>query len=543
MCVEVKDLYDVQIRHGKIFDGTGNPWFSSDVAIEKGKIAALGDLVSASADTIIDAKDMVVCPGFIDMHSHSDFTLLINSLAESKVRQGVTTEVIGNCGLSAAPLSDLLKEDVQKTMPMLEEADLELTWSTVGEYMSLLQSEGVALNVAPLVGNSNIRVFVLGFENCGPNKNEVEEMKEILIQAMEDGAFGMSTGLIYPPNCYANTDEIVELAKVVGRYGGIYASHIRGEGFTLIDAVKEAIQIGESANIPVEISHHKASGKANWGKVRQTLQMMEEAREQGVDVTCDVYPYTAGSTGLDSVLPPNAYEGGVEKLIERLRNPETRRRIKEEMMRTSEEGGSDTLGRPGWDSIMISYCKGHPDLEGEIIEDIATKKKGLDPFEFVFDLLIEEKASVGIVLFTMCEEDMRYVLSHGLSMIGSDSSARAPYGVLGKGKPHPRTYGTFPRILGRYVREEGILTMENAIRKMTSLPAQKLKLRDRGLIRVGMLADIVIMDPQRVIDQATYQNPHRYPEGIKYVLVNGEVVIENGEHTKALPGCVLRLSR
>jgi N-acyl-D-amino-acid deacylase len=539
---EVKALYDVLIRHGKIFDGTGNPWFRSDVAIEKGRIAALGDLASASADTTIDAKDMVVCPGFIDMHSHSDFVLLINPLAESKVRQGVTTEVIGNCGLSAAPLNDQLKEDIQMTMPMLEEADLELIWSTMGEYMRLLQSKGVALNVAPLVGNSNIRVFALGFENRGPNKKELEEMKKALTEAIEDGAFGMSTGLIYPPSCYADTKEIVELAKVVAHHGGIYTSHIRGEGFTLIDAVKEAIQIGESANIPVEISHHKASGKANWGKVRQTLQMMEEAREKGVDVTCDVYPYTAGSTGLDSILPPNAYEGGVEKLIERLRNPKTRREIKEEMMRTSEEGEPDTLGRPGWDSIMISYCKGHPNFEGEIIEDIA-KEKGLDPFEFVFNLLIEEKASVSIVLFTMCEEDMRYVLSHRLSMIGSDSSARAPYGVLGKGKPHPRTYGTFPRILGRYVKKEGILTMENAIRKMTSLPAQKLKLRDRGLIREDMWADIVIIDPKRVADQATYQNPHRYPEGIKYVLVNGEVVIENGEHTKALSGRVLRLSR
>ncbi len=538
----MKDLYDILIRHGKILDGAGNPSFSSDVAIQKGRVATLGDLVSESADTKIDAKDMVVCPGFIDMHSHSDFVLLINPLAESKVRQGVTTEVIGNCGLSAAPLNDLLKEDILKTTPMLEEADLELTWSTMGEYMRLLQSKGVALNVAPLVGNSNIRVFTLGFENRGPNKNELEEMKKILTEATRDGAFGMSTGLIYPPSCYADTKEIVELAKVVAHHGAIYTSHIRGEGFTLIDAVKEAIQIGESANIPVEISHHKASGKANWGKIRQTLQMMEEAREQGVDVTCDVYPYTAGSTGLDSILPPNAYEGGVEKLIERLRNPETRGKIKEEMMRTSEEGAPDTLGRPGWNSIRISYCKGHPDLEGKTIEDIA-KKKDLDPFEFVFDLLIEEKASVSIVLFTMREEDMRYVLSHRLSMIGSDSSARAPYGVLGKGKPHPRTYGTFPRILGRYVRDEGILNMESAIRKMTSLPAQKLKLRNRGLIREGMWADIVIMDPRRVIDQATYQNPHRYPEGIKYVLVNGRLVIENGEHTKALPGRVLRLSR
>jgi N-acyl-D-amino-acid deacylase len=521
-----------------VIDGTGNPWFRSDVAIEKGRIAIVDNLASASANTIIDAKDMVICPGFIDMHSHSDFSLLVNPLAESKVRQGVTTEVIGNCGGSAAPLNGILREDILKTMPMLKEANLRLTWTTMGEYMNTMQRKGVALNVAHLVGNANIRVFVLGFENRLVTRNELEEMKKILAQTMEDGAFGMSSGLIYPPSCYADTEELVELAKVVAGYGGIYASHIRGEGFTLTDAVKEAIEIGERADIPVEISHHKASGKANWGKVKQTLRIMEEARERGVNVTCDVYPYTAGSTGLDALLPPTAYEGGVEKLIERLRDPETRGKIKEEMTHTSEEGGADRLGRLGWDIIMISYCKGHPDLEGKTIKEI-TEEKSVDPFDFVFDLLIEEKASVGIVLFTMCEEDMRYVLSHRLSMVGSDSSARAPYGVLGKGKPHPRTYGTFPRILGRYVREERVLTLENAIRKMTSLPAQKLKLRDRGLIREGMWADIVVIDPKRVIDQATYQKPHRYPKGIEYVLVNGGLVVEHGKHTKALPGRVL----
>ena len=530
------------IKQVMIVDGTGRKAFHGSIRVEGEKIVdVVKGTSNARADMVIDAMGLVASPGFIDMHSHSDFELLVNPLAESKVRQGVTTEVIGNCGGSAAPLNDLLKEDILKTMPMLEEAELELTWSTMSEYVNLLQRKAVALNVAPLVGNSNIRVFPLGFENRSPTQYELEEMKNILAQAMEDGAFGMSTGLIYPPSCYANTDELVELAKVVTQFGGIYTSHIRGEEITLINAVKEAIEIGERAGVPVEISHHKASGKANWGKVRHTLLMMEEARKQGVDVTCDVYPYTAGWTGLDALLPPTAYEGGVEKLIKRLRNPETREKIKEEMMRTREEGELDLLGAPDWGIIMISYCKGHPDLEGKTIEDIA-KEKDVDPFEFVFDLLVEEKASVSIVEFTMCEEDMRHVLSHRLSMVGSDSSALAPYGVLGKGKPHPRTYGTFPRILGRYVRKERILTLENAIRKMTSLPAQKLKLKDRGLIREGMWADLVIMDPKRVIDQAIYQKPHQYPKGIEYVLVNGKLVIEHGEHTNALPGRVLHLS-
>jgi N-acyl-D-amino-acid deacylase len=531
--------FTLLIKDARIVDGSGRKAFRGSIRVEeKHIIEVVKGPSTASVDRIIDASGLVACPGFIDMHSHSDFSLLVNPLAESKVRQGVTTEVIGNCGGSAAPLNDLLKEDILETTPMLKEARLRLAWTTMGEYMNTMQRKGVALNVAPLVGNANIRVFVLGFENRLPTRNELEEMKKILAQAMEDGAFGMSSGLIYPPSCYADTEELVELAKVVAGYGGIYASHIRGEGFTLTNAVMEAIEIGERASVPVEISHHKASGKANWGKVKQTLRMMEEARERGGNVTCDVYPYTAGSTGLDALLPPTAYEGGVEKLIERLRDPETRGKIKEEMTRTSEEGGPDRLGRPKWDTIIISYCKGHPDLEGKTVKEIA-KEKSVDPFEFVFDLLIEEKASVGIVLFTMCEEDMRYVLRHRLSMVGSDSSARAPYGVLGKGKPHPRTYGTFPRILGRYVREGEILTLENAIRKMTSAPAQKLKLEDRGLIRESMWADIVVIDPKKVIDQATYQEPHQYPKGIGYVVVNGELVIEQGEHTKALSGRVL----
>jgi len=532
-------VYDVLIQKGMIIDGTGNPWFNADVAITEGRITAIDSFASDTADKIIDAKDMVVCPGFIDMHSHSDFTLLVNPLAESKIRQGVTTEVIGNCGISAAPLNDLLKEDILKTTPLLDEAKLGLTWVTMGEYMNLMEEKGVALNVASLVGNSNVRVSVLGFESRRPGEDELVEMRKVLAQAMKDGAFGMSTGLIYPPSCYADTDELVELAKVVAQFGGIYTSHIRGEGFNLINAVEEAIEIGKRANLPVEISHHKASGKANWGKVKQTLQMMEEARERGIDITCDVYPYIAGSTGLDALLPPSFYEGGVEKLIERLRVPETRREIKEVMKRTSEKGGPETLGIPEWGSIMISYCKGHPDLEGKTIEAIAEEKR-IDPFEFVFDLLIEEKASVSIVLFTMTEEDMHYVMSHALSMVGSDSSTRAPYGVLAKGKPHPRAYGTFPRILGRYVREEGILSLGSAIRKMTSLPAQKLNLRDRGLIREGFWADVVVLDPKRVVDRATYQEPHQYPDGIECVLVNGELVIEHSEHTGALPGHVLR---
>jgi len=382
--------------------------------------------------------------------------------------------------------------------------------------------------------------MVMKYDARPPTKNELEEMRRVLAKALEEGAFGLSSGLIYPPSCYANTWELIELCKVVARYGGLYTSHIRGEEERLIDSVKEAIKIGDKAGVPIEISHHKAAGKTSWGKVKRTLRMMEKAREKGVEVTCDVYPYLAGSFGLDAMLPPHTWEGGVEKLIERLKDEKTRQRLRQEMAEGI-ESWSSPLRAGDWDATMIAYCEGHPEFEGKTILDIA-QQKGIDPFDFVFDLLIEEKASVSVVRFLMCEQDMRTVLKHQVSMIGSDSSAHAPYGVLAKGKPHPRSYGTFPRVLGKYVREERVLTLENAIRKMTSLPAQKLRLRDRGLIREGMWADITIFDPKKVVDMATYSEPHQYPIGIEYVLVNGKVVVDHGEHTGELPGRALRRS-
>jgi N-acyl-D-amino-acid deacylase len=530
-------LFDIVLKNGFVVDGTSNPWFKADVGIEDGRISDIGKLSSSKSRETLDARGLVVAPGFIDMHAHSDFSLLINPLAESKVKQGVTTEVVGNCGSSAAPLNDFLKEETRKTMPVLQEAKLKLDWSSMDEYLKRLERNGVALNVVPLVGNGNIRALVMAYDSRRPSKSELEKMKEILAETTEQGAFGLSSGLIYPPSCYADTDELIELCKVVAKYGGIYTSHIRGEGKTLFESIREAIEIGRKAGVPIEISHHKASGMSNWGKVKQTLKMIGEARSTGVDVTCDVYPYLAGSTGLDALLPTYAWEGGVEKLVERLKNPEIRNRLKQEM----KEGQSNLFRAGYWGTIMISYCKGHREYEGKTIAEIAQQKR-IDPLDFVFDLLIEEKASVMIVLFTMCEKDMRAVLKHSVSMIGSDSSATAPYGVLGKGKPHPRTYGTFPRVLGEYVRRKKLLTFENAIRKMTSFPAQKLRLKDRGLVRKGMWADITVFNPEKIADKATYAEPHQYAVGIKYVIVNGKVVVTKGKHTRELPGKALRLS-
>lgn len=527
--------FDVIIRNGKVVDGTGNPWFQADVGIKGQRISRVGRLSAEVARTVIDATGLVVCPGFIDMHSHSDLVLLVVAKAESKIRQGITTEVIGNCGVSAAPLNDLMKEEVKKTTPLIEEAELRLDWSTMKGYLSRLSGQGVAVNVVPLVGHANIRASAMGFSNRAPTKAELEEMKRTLAQAMKDGAFGMSTGLIYPPGCYAQTDELVELARVVASHGGIYASHIRGEGQNLLSSVNEAIEIGEKAGLPVEISHHKAGGRPSWGKVKESLKRMEDARGREVDVTCDVYPYVASSFGLSAMLPPWAHEGGTEKLLGRLRDAEICERIRREMTEGS-PGHSSPLEDAGWDATQIAGCNSHPDLEGRTIGEIAQARK-MDPFALAFDLLAED-AGISVVRFAMCEDDVRTVLRHPISMIGTDGAAVAPYGILGKGKPHPRSYGTFPRVLGKYVREDRILTLEDAVRKMTSLPAQKLGWRDRGLLRERMYADVTIFDPETINDRATYQNPHQYPDGIEYVMVNGRVVVERGQHTGALAGKV-----
>ncbi len=364
-------------------------------------------------------------------------------------------------------------------------------------------------------------------------------MKELVAQAMEEGASGMSTGLFYLPGCFADAGEVVELCKVVAEYGGIYTSHVRGEGDPLIEAVAEAIEIGEKADVPVQISHHKACGVENWGKVRKTLGMMEAARARGVDVTCDVYPYLACGTDLVSLVPTWAHEGGVNKLRERLRDPKIRERIKKEMA-----GGlpmwESCVKQSGWGKIRVVGWKGHGEFEGRTIADIA-EVKGVDPFELTFDLILKRE-NPELIDLAMNEEDVCTVMKHPLSMIGSDGWALAPYGVLGATKTHPRSYGTFPRILRKYVREKRVLTIEDAIRKMTSLPAQKLGLRDRGVLRAGMWADVVLFEPKKVADKATYDDPHRYPEGVPYVLVNGEIVVDEGEHTGALSGNVLRHS-
>jgi len=529
-------MFDVLIKSGFIIDGTGNPWFKADVGIEAGKIKRIGKLSGERANRIIDAHNLAVSPGFIDIHNHGDYSILKFPTADNLIMQGVTTAVVGNCGTSPAPVSivslDLLKESMGYRF------ELDWDWRSFGEFLRRIEQNGTAINIAPLVGHGSIRAAVMGMEDREPTNKELQEMKQLLAQSLKDGAFGMSTGLIYPPGVYAKTPELIELAKVVAEYGGIYASHVRGEADTLVEAVEEAIKIAEEAGLPVELSHHKAMGRKNWGKVSETLDLMEKARERGVEVTCDVYPYTAGSTNLTALLPPWVLVGGAKEMVKRLKDPETREHIREDMEKGRSSWDSVWCNIPkeiGWENIVISLSTKNKDLENRNLAEIA-QSRNEDPYETLFNLLIEEAGQTETILFQMSEEDVSTVVLHRLSMICSDGFIQ---NINSAGKPHPRTYGAFARIFAQYVRK-GALTLEEAVRKMTSMPACKVGLLDRGLIREGMWADIVIFDPQKIIDRATYADPQQYPLGVNYVLVNGKVVVEEGKHSGTLPGKVLR---
>lgn len=523
--------YDVLIKNGFVLDGAGNPWFHADLGIVGEQIATIGKL-KENAKTIIDAKDLFVSPGFIDMHSHSDYSLLIDNKVESMIRQGVTTEVVGLCGGSAAPMNKEVRSYRDVYMRKDVGNDFKFDWVTMGDYINKIENNGISFNVVPLVGHGTIRQNVMGFENRNPTKNELLEMKKLVDEAMKDGAFGISTGLSYTPAYYAKTEEIIELTKVVSKYNGIYVSHVRSEADDVIKSVKEAIEIGEKANVPIEISHLKASGEENWGKTVQLLKIIEDTRRRGVDITFDQYPYIATSTNLAAFLPDWANEGGLEKLLQRLKSPEIRNKIK------NSPPGPATPTK-NWDRVSIVFSKKHPNYEGKTISDVA-KIEGKEVMDTVFDIIIEEEGQIGVVAFSLSEDDVKRVMSSPYGMVGSDGSAVAPVGILGKGKPHPRYYGTFPRVLGHYARDEGVLVLQEAVRKMTSASTQRLHLEDRGLLKKGFKADVVVFNFERIKDEATFTNPHKFPSGIPYVLVNGTIVINNYQHTGALPGKVLK---
>ena len=521
--------FDILFESGHVIDGSGNTWFKADVGIVGDKIEAIGNLKGSHAEKKVNVKGHVVSPGFMDIHSHSDIPLLVDPHVESKVYQGITVEVVGNCGSSAAPMNKTVKSYREKYSRSGVPEDFEYDWVSMKDYLDRVDRQGISFNVATWVGHGTVRQNVIGHENRDPSDTELLKMRKLVNEAMKDGACGMSTGLIYPPSVYAGTPEIIELAKVVAKHNGVYASHIRGEEYSsLLSAVNEAVEIGEKAGLPVHIAHFKASGKKAWGMVKDSLKLIEEARARDVDVTFDQYPYIASSTGLAAILPHWAHEGGAEKMMERLREPELRKKMAKEQRIERD-----------WGSILVVYAKNNPKYNGKTIADIA-KEQGKKPHDAACDLLLAEEAQVPTVMFGMTEEDIKTVMSSPLGMVGSDGSAISPKGVLGKGKPHPRFYGTFPRILSQYVREEKIIPLEEAIRKMTSAPAQRLGLKSRGLLREGYKADVVVFNPDTIKDEATFTDPHRFASGIPYVVCNGVFTIEKGKHTGKLPGKTLR---
>ncbi|MGC8832622.1 MAG: N-acyl-D-amino-acid deacylase family protein [Armatimonadota bacterium] len=539
-------MFDILLVGGSVLDGSGRPAFRADVGVVGDRIVEVGELSGAEAARRICVQGLAVAPGFIDIHSHSDFCLLANPLAFSKITQGVTTEVSGNCGFSAGPIiGDSAGRDFDRYLSELEIANRWRTkvpakaGPTLGEFLDLLEETGIAVNFCTLVGHGNIRNAVLGASSKPASTEDLERMQELAREALEQGAVGISTGLIYPPGCYANTDELSNLVGAVSAHGKIlYATHMRNESDRLESALAEAIEIGRRSGARVQISHHKACGRANWGKVAQTLQMIDEAVESGVDVWADQYPYTATSTSLSALLPNWVHEGGRDAALARLSDPISVQKIRGELVgkHASEYKGSY------YQAVMIAGVKSEKNAwtVGKRLAEVA-HEWGVDPVDALIRLLHEEELSVSMCNFAMCEEDIETVMRHPRVSIGSDASARMPDGPLGRGRPHPRAYGTFARVLGRYVRERRVISLEEAVRKMTSLPASILKLKDRGLLKPGFYADITVFNPNTVADAATYKNPHQTAVGIQHVLVNGKLVVESGRVTGATPGRVLRL--
>jgi N-acyl-D-amino-acid deacylase len=528
-------MWDLLIRQAQVIDGSGTPSFPADIAIRGDTIAEIGRVTPSEARVHIDGTGLTVAPGFIDLHTHSDYTLLVNPLAESKIQQGVTTEVIGNCGTSAAPLGDEGYPIVRARMQ--QQYGLDVGWRTLAGYLGRLAEGGSAVNVVPIVGHGTVRSAVMGYAQRQPTSTELSRMQALVAEAMRDGAFGLSTGLVYAPGCYADTDEIVELTKIVGRAGGMYFSHIRGESDTVLEAAQEAVRVGERAGVAVQISHLKSAGRDNWGKTPALLGILDQANARGLDVTGDMYPYTAGATSLGALLPPWVHEGGLAKLLPRLRDLDVRARIRRDIEQGL-EGWWNPARAAGWSGVQISRASNQHTYQGMRLTEIAALRQQ-DPLDAALDILLAEEGNAGVVLFMMEEAQVQTILRHPRVMIGSDAGATAPYGALGRGHPHPRAYGTFPRILGTYVRELALMPLEEAVYRMSGLTAWRLGLTDRGFIRPQYKADLVIFDAQQVADQATYESPHLYPLGVRGVVVNGQVVLRDGERLPVLPGRVL----
>jgi dihydroorotase/N-acyl-D-amino-acid deacylase len=530
------DDFDLIIANGHVIDGTGSPWYAADIAIKSGRVAAIGNLARFKANRTIDVHGLTVAPGFIDMLGQSELTMLVDPRLPSKIFQGITTEITGE-GESAAPLNDAM---IRENQAGYDHYGIKPDWRSFGEYFARLQKQGMGINLGSYIGATSVREMVLGYDDRAPSVDELQRMRHLVEEGMQQGALGLSTSLQYPPAPYARTDELIALAQVASQYGGIYATHMRSEGDAEMASLDEVFGIAVAAHIPVEIFHLKASGKSNWGKAPQVIERIEAARARGIDVAADTYAYTAWQNNFSAFIPPWAHVGGNDKLLARLADPAQRARIRKDLLTPSTAWDNEWLAIQGPEDILVTSVTNESLVayQGKRISEIA-KEWHEDAIDTIMDFLIKDHAATGVAVFGMSEPDVALVLRQPWVSLDNDAPGAATTGVLGGEHPHPRAYGTFPRILRKYVREEHVLTLPDAIRKFTALAAQREHLIDRGVLKQGMWADVVVFDPDTVHDTATYENPNQLAVGMRYVLVNGVLVIDDGTITGALPGRVI----
>src|SRR6266446_7061826 len=528
--------FDVIIKDGAVYNGTGSEAQRVDLAIRGDRIAGVGDYKNAKAKTIIDASGLAVAPGFINILSWSTESLIEDGRSQSEIREGVTTEIMGE-GFSMGPLNDRIKERMRS-----QQGDIkyEIKWNTLAEYLRYLEQRGVSCNVASFIGATTIREYVVGLEDKPPTPERLDQMRQLVRKEMEAGALGIGTSLIYPPAFYAKTDELIELCKVAAKYQGKYISHMRSEGNRLLEALDELIRISREAGIPAEVYHIKAAGEPNWGKIDDLLSRIKAARKEGLKITADMYTYTAGGTGLDACLPPWTEDGGYPALFKRLRDPATREKIKTQVQTPSDDWENMYLAAGGPEHILLGEFKSEElkPLTGKTLAEVA-KMRGKDPIDTAMDLIVEDGSRIGTIYFMISEENIKKELAKPWISFGSDEASQAPEGVFLKSNPHPRAYGNFARVLGKYVRDEKVIPLTEAVRRLSALPATNLGLDHRGFLKEGLFADVVVFDPATIADRATFEKPHQYAVGVKHVFVNGVQVLKGGEHTGAKPGRAL----